>query len=276
MPRGRKQRARRRRCAPGADWFDDWYSVTKLDARTFAIAEPRYEQHNVNYLIVGDARAVLFDTGPGVRDIRPVVASLTDRPVVAAFSHLHFDHIGGQALFADIASLDHPSIRARTEPDGTFTPTIFQHGGPGRPSFRITTWWEPDATSSSAVARCSVLSVPGHTPESLALYDADAGQLFSGDYLYAGDLFAFAPGSDLVAYRDTARRLLEPRHRSRRRDLRRARAGRIGFAAPGRRRSRSARARGGRSSPIPRTRCPGSSRGSHGFRRVATRSTAVR
>lgn len=194
--------------APGAVWFDDWYTVTKLDARTFAIAEPRYEQHNVNYLIAGDARAVLFDTGPGVRDIRPVVASLTGLPVVAAFSHLHYDHIGGQAKFATIASLDHPSIRARSEPDGAFTPTLLQHGAPGRPTFRIAEWWAPDSSVDLGGRALRVLSVPGHTPESLALYDAASGQLFTGDYLYPGDLFAFAPGSDLVAYRDTAQRLL--------------------------------------------------------------------
>jgi glyoxylase-like metal-dependent hydrolase (beta-lactamase superfamily II) len=139
--------------------------VTRIDDHTFAIAEPRYDQHNLDYLIVGDTRALLFDTGPGVRDIRPLVASLTDRPVTAAFSHLHFDHIGGQAEFASVASLDHPSIRSRVANDERFTPT-------------------------------------------LALYDAERGQLFSGDYLYPGDLFAFGPGSDLAAYRDTAQRLL--------------------------------------------------------------------
>jgi glyoxylase-like metal-dependent hydrolase (beta-lactamase superfamily II) len=194
--------------APGAVWFDDWYTVTKLDDRTFAIAEPRYEQHNVNYLIAGDERAVLFDTGPGVRDIRPVVASLTDKPVVAAFSHLHYDHIGGQADFDALASLDHASIRARAASDGAFTPTLLQHGAPGRPTFRITEWWAPDSIVDLGGRALRVLSVPGHTPESLALYDAGAGQLFTGDYLYAGDLFAFVPGADLAAYRESARRLL--------------------------------------------------------------------
>jgi glyoxylase-like metal-dependent hydrolase (beta-lactamase superfamily II) len=194
--------------APGAEWFDDWYTVARLDAQTFAIAEPRYEQHNVNYLIVGDRRAVLFDTGPGVRDIRPVVASLTDRPVTAAFSHLHYDHIGDQLAFDSIASLDHPAVRARVGDDGLFTPTLLQFGGTGRPTFRIGEWWTPDAVIDLGGRSLRVLSVPGHTPESLALYDAERGQLFTGDYLYRGDLFAFVPGSDVGAYLETAHRLL--------------------------------------------------------------------
>jgi glyoxylase-like metal-dependent hydrolase (beta-lactamase superfamily II) len=86
---------------------------------------------------------------------------------------------------------------------------LLQHGRAGRPSFCITEWWEPDAHIDLGGRVLQALSVPGHTPESLALYDAERGQLFSGDYLYPGDLFAFGPGSDLVAYRDTARRLLD-------------------------------------------------------------------
>ena len=194
--------------AAGATWFDDWYAVTKLDERSFAIAEPRYDQHNVSYLLVGDTRAILFDTGPGVRDIRPVVAALSDRPVTAAFSHLHYDHIAGQPNFESVASLDHPAIRSRVASDGRFTPSLLQHGRAGRPTFRITEWWAPGARIDLGGRVLQALSVPGHTPESLALYDTERGQLFSGDYLYPGDLFAFGPGADLVAYRDTARRLL--------------------------------------------------------------------
>ncbi len=195
--------------APGAVWFDDWYAITKLDEHTFAIAEPRYDQYNVNYLIVGDARALLFDTGPGVRDIRSVVAALTDLPVTAAFSHLHYDHIAGQPKFAWIASLDTPTIRSRVAADGTFTPSLLQHGGPERPTFPISEWWAPDARIDLGGRVLQMISAPGHTPESLALYDAARGQLFTGDYIYPGDLFAFAPGSDLRAYRDTAQRLLD-------------------------------------------------------------------
>jgi glyoxylase-like metal-dependent hydrolase (beta-lactamase superfamily II) len=192
----------------GAQWLDDWYAVEPIDEDTFALFEPRYSQHNVSYLFVGSERALLFDTGPGERDIRSVVERLTDRPVVAAFSHTHYDHVGGHEAFDAVGSLDHPTLRARTDAAGRFTPTLLQHGAPGRPTFRVTEWWAPDSEIDLGGRRLRALSIPGHTPESLGLFDPERGQLFTGDFLYPGDLFAFNPGADLVAYRESAQRLL--------------------------------------------------------------------
>ena len=62
-------------------WFDDYYTIQKIDERTFAIGEPRYYQLNFNYLILGDSRAIIFDAGTGQRDIRRVVESLTNLPI---------------------------------------------------------------------------------------------------------------------------------------------------------------------------------------------------
>jgi len=199
---------------PGARWVDDWYAVEPIDERTFAIAEPLSPERNVNYLIVGEQRALLFDTGPGLRDIRPVAAALTPLPVTAAFSHLHYDHVGGLPRFDSIGSLDHPSIRARADADGRFTPSLLQFASIAPPSWRITEWWPPDGAIDLGGRTLRVLSAPGHTPESLALYDEDRHQLFTGDFLYPGDLYAFVPGSDLAAYRASAKKLLAlTRHR---------------------------------------------------------------
>ena len=48
---------------PGVEWFDDYYTVKRIDGETFAISEPRFAQQNLNYLILGSNRALLFDTG---------------------------------------------------------------------------------------------------------------------------------------------------------------------------------------------------------------------
>jgi len=53
-----------------------------------------------------------------------------------------------------------------------------------------------------------VLSTPGHTPSSVALFDARTKRLFIGDFIYPTTLYAFLPGASLSAYQATARRLL--------------------------------------------------------------------
>ena len=192
----------------GARWFDDWFVVEAIDEQTFAIGEPLYDQLNVNYLIVGERRAILFDSGPGERYIKPVVRSLTDLPVTVIFSHAHFDHIGNHTRFESVALPDHPTLRARVV-DGVFTPTFAQFGSLGRPSFRVSEWWGLDSHVDLGGRELRVINVPGHAPESIALYDAERHQLFSGDFIYAGDIFAFNPGADLGAYVASVEALLD-------------------------------------------------------------------
>jgi hypothetical protein len=63
-------------------WFDDYFTVQAIDEKTFAIGEPRYYQQNYNYLLLGETQAIVFDAGTGQRDIRRVVESITQLPVI--------------------------------------------------------------------------------------------------------------------------------------------------------------------------------------------------
>lgn len=197
---------------PAVEWFDDYFTVHPIDAATWAIGETRYYQRNFNYLIVGTERAVLLDTGPGLRDIEPVVRSLTDRPVVVVASHLHYDHVGNHAHFDQGAAIDLPHLRERAR-DGVLTLTSAQHLGAlegiEAPELPVTEWWAHDQQVDLGGRRLRVLHTPGHTPESLVLVDPDRDQLFTGDTLYPGDLYAFLPGSSLGDYARTTLLLLE-------------------------------------------------------------------
>jgi hydroxyacylglutathione hydrolase len=173
---------------PGARWFDDWFAVEGIDAQTVAIAEPRDYQYPVSYLLLGTDRALLFDSGTGRRDIRPVVASLASLPVTVAFSHSHYDHLGNHTRFDRFAAFDHPELRARVR-RGIFRPSLVQHLKLRRPCFPIHEWWAAGEEVNLGGRTLTVIPVPGHAPESIALLDRDRGQLFLGDFLYSAELY---------------------------------------------------------------------------------------
>jgi hydroxyacylglutathione hydrolase len=190
---------------------DDYFAVEDLGDGTFAIGEPRYYQQNYSYLIVGQTRAVLFDSGSGTRDISRVVANLTKLPVTVIVSHLHFDHLGGIGPFEHAAMIDLPETRA--DMSGVlFRPGRYQYMGfyDGRvaPSFRVSEWLAPGAVIDLGGRTLEVLSTPGHTPTSVALFDAANRRLFIGDFIYPTTLYAFLPGASLSAYQATAKMLL--------------------------------------------------------------------
>ena len=192
-------------------WFDDYFTVEYIDGKTVAIGEPRYWQVNYNYLILGDERAILFDSGPGLKDIKPVIASLTDLPVTVVASHVHYDHVGNHDRFASVAMLDVPSTRARAT-ENRFKISSMQHLGflenVKNPVLNVSEWWQPNTHIDLGGRTLKILNAPGHTPDSLMLWDERRNLLFAGDYIYDGLLYAMLPGSDLDDYEHTAARLL--------------------------------------------------------------------
>ena len=192
-------------------WFDDYFVIEAVDATTYAIGEPRYYQGNYSYLLIGTDRAVLFDAGTGNRDIVSAVRSLSSLPVTVIPSHLHFDHVGAIGRFERTALLDVAPLRRRIR-DGTLTLERYEFLGFADslplPRFAVDEWWTPGSTIDLGGRKLRVLSTPGHTPTSVALYDTDRHQLFAGDFIYPGTLYAFVPGASRSAYLATTRRLL--------------------------------------------------------------------
>ena len=192
-------------------WLDDYFVVADLGSNTFAIGEPRYGQCNFSYLIIGSERALLFDTGPGVRDIAPIVRELTSLPVEALPSHLHFDHTGNLVRFADVALPDLPALRAQVR-DGRFAFGLYQYlgfvEGFKRPDVHVSRWIAPGSKIDLGDRYLTMESLPGHTADSVVLRDEAANRLFAGDFIYPSEIYAFLPGADLKAYAASARRLV--------------------------------------------------------------------
>ena len=170
-------RAETANTVPGGEYFgeDQYFAVVQLDEKTFAIAEPYSWARNYNYLILGEERALLFDAGVGHYDIRPVVASLTDLPLTFMPSHFHYDHTG-QGAWERTAIVDLPHLRAQA--NGNSLPfTWEQHLGPSEaipiPTWEVSDWIKPNTAIDLGGRSLTLLYTPGHTDNSVSLYDKD-------------------------------------------------------------------------------------------------------
>ena len=85
---------------------DPWFEVYKPAQGVFAIYEPHQAEETISYLIVGEKRALLFDTGMGISDLKKVIAQLTELPIIVLNSHTHNDHVGDNWQFSTIYGMD--------------------------------------------------------------------------------------------------------------------------------------------------------------------------
>jgi len=235
---------------PSATWSalhpcTEWFDVRELASRVWLIAEPG---HVNSFLIEGDDLAVLLDTGLGVANIRSVAESLSGKPILVVNSHHHFDHSGGNLLFEDIAihrSGEH--LLAEAPPDGLaagymdyvdrlltawqdykvaddvyfhlitretllrplpdgFDPATYVIR-PSSPSRLLDDGEVLDLGGRSL----RVLHTPGHSPDSICLFDEANGLLFGGDTINTGPIYAHLTESDVGEFARSTARLSELR-----------------------------------------------------------------
>lgn len=197
--------------ADGVTLEEAWFALRWLDDGTLAIGEPAYHQCNWSCLISDDGESLLWDTGSGRRAIAPLVARHGDDPVRAFPSHMHFDHLGGINDFGPVILADLPRLR-KLEEEGHVTPPEEMFLGACEhltaPCFPVGRWVAP-GDQLSVGARClEVLHTPGHSPDSVSLWEAERARLYAADLLYPGELYAQVPGASLPDYADTLRALL--------------------------------------------------------------------
>ncbi len=191
--------------------MNEWFTTEKIDSDTFIISEYRHPEETHCYLLIGSERALMIDTGLGISNIYEEVKRLTNKPVSAVATHIHWDHIGGHRYFPEFyvhkAELDWVNIRfplpvenvrkmlAQGELPSGFDLneyTIFR----GTPARVLS---DGDAINLGDRV-IEVLHTPGHSPGHMCFEEERRGYLFTGDLVYKGTLFADYPSTDPAAY----------------------------------------------------------------------------
>jgi len=202
--------------------FQSWFEVYKVSEGTFAICEPGHWEGVISYLIEGRNKAVLLDTGMGIGDIKKVIEQLTHLKVSIVNSHTHFDHIGDNHLFDEIAVYNNDfeieSLgrgRAFEELEGElsqknlykplpkgFDPKAYRIL-PSKPTYLL----KHEELIDLGDRKLKVLHTPGHSPGSICLLDTKSKELFTGDTFYLSSLHAHSPECNFLAYSRTAKYL---------------------------------------------------------------------
>lgn len=205
-----------------------WFEVYRLPGNIYAICEPQHFQEVNAYLILGRDKSLLLDTGMGICDIRSVVEELYQGELMVVNSHFHFDHVGNNYKFDEVYIFDEPYAKAAAESGlpkealgNQLDEDMFLFGYPAGFSpeeFHIppykTRLIGDGYIFDLGDRSLKVIHTPGHSNDSIMLFDSENGILFTGDSFYLGALYAhFDCGefgrSSLEEYLKSMRRLPE-------------------------------------------------------------------
>lgn len=168
------------------------YSVKELKPNVYHIADPL----NVFMtLIVGENKALLFDTGYGIDRLDKTVRQITSLPLIVVNSHGHVDHVLGDYLFEEayLHPADLPlykrhsgqgykrsvTTQRKARPD-IFPPNFSAKSYLAKRTTQMLPVQEGDVFDLGGVS-LSVVHIPGHTPGSIALLDDRDRLIFTGD-----------------------------------------------------------------------------------------------
>lgn len=201
----------------------DWFKVYEVGEQVYAIAEPYNYEEVISYLIMGTEKAILFDSGMGLDSISKVVKELTNLPITVINSHTHYDHIGGNFEFDNILALNtdytlnwakngwnHELVKDEVSPEAIclkMLPNLDTANYHVKP-FTITAFINDGDKIDIGQRTIEVISVPGHTPDAIALLDRENGYLWTGDTFYEATIWLFFEGTDLDAYEESIAKLV--------------------------------------------------------------------
>ena len=199
--------------------MDNWFTIDQIDKESYIISEYRHWEETHCYLLNGSESSLLIDTGLGICNIYDEVIRLTDKPVTAIATHIHWDHIGGHNFFSDFyaheAELnwlngEFPLTMEQIKdmvvdrcdlPEGyDVNKYEFFQGTPTRVL-------KGNETIDIGDRRVQIVHSPGHSPGHMCFWEEERGYLFTGDLVYKDMLFAYFPSTDPEAYLNSLERV---------------------------------------------------------------------
>jgi glyoxylase-like metal-dependent hydrolase (beta-lactamase superfamily II) len=179
------------------------------------------------WFVRGRDRDLLVDTGTGVTSLKDAIADLTEKPLAAVATHIHYDHVGSlhefgtrlmheaeaprMADYREFAALTAegfpPELRASLSGYGLdggkgLLVDALPHEGYSLDGYRVTSTHATGHLKEGDVVdlgdrHFSVFHLPGHSPGSLGLFEGASKTLFPTSRAIAGRYAAFATSTSM-------------------------------------------------------------------------------
>lgn len=188
----------------------NWFTIKQLFPNVYGIAEFGHFEKVISYLFIGNKKALLFDSGLGIGNIRNVISSLTKNEVILVNSHCHFDHIGGNTLFSNIFLLDNKFSKEKSK-NGYTKKDLEKYNAadlaPIKPFSYMSLIHNGDEIDIEPFS-FKVIHTPGHTPDSICLFEKSGKILLTGDTLYPSPIYLQFKESNENDYINSLKKLL--------------------------------------------------------------------
>ena len=168
----------------------EWFKVTEVANNVWAIHD---KTEVASYLIIGEDKSLLIDTGWGIGNLKKLVESITSLPVRVVFTHGHPDHVCGAYQFTDlnISQDDLNLIKSFYNKEKRTQIIEYRFKNLIPRGFPKEKWINAEIGQISPIydgdifdlgeRKLKVITTPGHTAGSICLLDEDEKLLFSGD-----------------------------------------------------------------------------------------------
>lgn len=207
-----------------------WFTLQPITKDIYQIVEPYYREHANLYLITGHQFDLLIDGGLGLANVKSFLVKCGFKPRLF-LTHAHFDHSGGLKHF-----LPHELMITRKVADNLkkgfcgkefLRPEDFNKLATKKllkqdPTFLCEHYTIPFPSKLKPYSNTSIrvgnymfriIMTPGHTDDSLIIYEPKHRLLITGDTLYDGQIYKDLPNSNRSAFTQSLAKLATLRFR---------------------------------------------------------------
>lgn len=154
--------------------------IVRIDDNTWRIEDKMVRM----FLLKGDAKALLIDSGVSCSDVKSLAESLVDVPVELINTHADPDHIASNYLFS----------------------SFYMHSDEGE--YVNQTPVSDQDVLDLGNRKIKVIHIPGHTKGSIALLDISKRILYTGDSVQDGNIYMFGTKRDTKQFSASLMKLM--------------------------------------------------------------------